>query len=347
MIDILDGGLPEHWQITKEYNETIYYVTKQINNRFPRDKNLLISTQWEWMIPPNKSLNSPKFEPHYDNVFILSTLEPVPKDRIPEYESKGDNIYYIGNTVGKGYFSFWSIQTKNFKKYTDEEIKPESFRNKFLCYNRNPHEHRLKLSNEIIKRNLQTQGTLTLGDHFYTHNVSGKYPHALSNAPMVVDNGTDELIDLGEAEAIKEAKIPHDTYTLGNIDIWKNTFLVVVTETTTESNIFMSEKIFKPMIGKRPFIVLGDTGITNHLLSCGFKVFNKYFDINFDRLPPYSSEKYRLICDVIENVSNKSETELQDLYQTMLPDIEHNYENVSWFREHNQLKIQNQGLFRL
>ena len=347
MIDIVDGGLPEHWQITKEYNETIYYVTKQINNRFPRDKNLLISTQWEWMIPPNKNLNSPKYEKFYDNVFILSTLEPVPQDRIAEYEAKGKNIYFIGNTVGKGYFSFWSINTKNFKKYSAEEIKPESFEHKFLCYNRNPHEHRLKLSNEILRRGLNHHGVLTLGDHFYTHNVEGKYPLALDAAPMTVDNSKDELVELGDTEAIAEAKIPHDTYTLGNLDIWKKTFLVVVTETTAESNIFMSEKVFKPMIGKRPFIVVGDTGITNHLLSCGFKVFNKYFDINFDHLPPYSSEKYSLICDVIESIANKSEQELWDLYQEMLPDIEHNYENVAWFREHNQLKIQNQGLFRL
>lgn len=346
MIDIVDGGLPENWDVTKEYNETIYYITKQINNRFPRAKNLLISTQWEWMIPPNKNLNSPQYEKQYDNVFILSTLEPVPQNRVPEYEAKGKNIYYIGNTTGRGYFSFWGINTKNFKVYTDEELKPKSFKHKFLCYNRNPHEHRLKLVNEMLSRGLNNQGIITLGDHFYTHNPDGKYPYAHEAAPLTVDDPDNDFVERGNREALAETKIPHDTYTLGNMDIWQNTFLVVVTETTVESNMFMSEKVFKPMLGKRPFIVLGDQGISNHLLSCGFKVFNKYFDLDFDHMPAYGKEKYVEICNIVEEYANKSEEELHDLYNEMLPDIEHNYENVQWFREHNELKIQNKGLFK-
>ena len=347
MIDIVDGGLPEHWEITKEYNQTIYYITKQINTRFPRDRNLLISTQWEWMIPPDKNLNSPRYEKQYDNVFILSTLSTVPRDRVAEYEAKGVNVYYIGNTTGRGYFSFHSINSKHFKKYTNQELEPVSFKNKFLCYNRNPHEHRLKLVNEIVKRGLDKQGVVTLGDNFYTHNVTGKYPLAHVAAPLSVEENIDSLIAQGDAEALNELTIPHDTYTLGNMEIWQNTFLVVVTETSVESNMHITEKILKPMIGKRPYIVLGDVGLEDHLQTCGFKSFGKYFDTGFDKLPSFSMEKYVAICEIIEKITNKSEQELQDLYNDMRPTIEHNHENVKWFQEHNQLKIQNKGLFRL
>lgn len=347
MIDIVDGGLPDSWAITKEYNETIYYITKQINNRFPRDKNLLISTQWEWMIPPDKNLNSPKFEKHYDNVFILSTLETVPKERVEDYEAKGDNVYYIGNTTGRGYFSFWGIQTKYFKQYAEEDLELASYKHRFLCYNRNPHEHRLKLVNEIIKRGDHKHGVITLGDNFYTHNVLGKYPFAHHHAPLTVTEESCELLDKGELEALTEMTVPHDTYTLGNMDIWQNAFLIVVTETTVDSNIHLSEKIFKPMLGKRPFIVLGDVGIEDHLKTCGFKTFGNYFDADYDKLPAYSKEKYTAICDIITKVSTMSEDELYTLYESMESDIEHNYHSIKWFQEHNQLKIQNKGLFRL
>lgn len=350
MIDIVDGGLPEHWPITKDYIETIYYVTKQINARFPRDNNLLISSQWEWMMPPDKNLDSPRYKKEYDNVFILSTLDPVPRERIEAYEAKGKNIYYIGNTTGRGYFSFWSINTKNFKQYTDDEISPVGFKNRILSYNRNPHEHRLKIVNEMLKRGIDKHGVITLGDHFYTHNPDGKYPLAHKAAPMLAENPeSDKYLETGETEALHESQIPHDTYTLGNLEIWQNSFLVVVTEATVDSNVFISEKVFKPMIGKRPFIVLGDVGIHDHLVSCGFKTFGKYFDMDdsIDRMPSYSMEKYVALCDVIEKVSKMSEDEMHALYQEMLPDIEHNYNNVTWFREHNQLKIQNKGLFKI
>lgn len=347
MIDIVDGGVPEHWKTSHDYIETMYYITKQINNHFPRARNLLISSHWEWMIPPDKNLDSPKYEKEYDNVFILSTLEPVPRDRVEAYEAKGKNVYYIGNTPGRGYFSFWATATRNFKSYTDDELVPRSFSNKYLCYNRNPHEHRLKLVNEILARGLDAQGTVTLGDHFYTHNPNGKYPLAYEAAPILGPSHTDELVEQGNTEALTESVIPCDKYTLGNLETWQNTFLVVVTETTVESNMFLSEKIFKPMIGKRPFIVLGDTGIVDHLRGHGFKTFGKYFNLEYDKLPSYSKEKYTAICDIIEQIANKSEQELHDMYQEMLPDIEHNHQNLQWYRDHNQLKVQQRGLFRL
>jgi len=347
MIDIVDGGLPEHWQTAKDYNETIYYITKQINTRFPRAKNLLISTQWEWMIPPDKNLNSPKYEKEYDNVFILSTVEPVPGNRIADYEAKAKNVYYLGNTTGRGYFSFWGYATKNHKPYTVDEVRPDSFKHAFLSYNRNPHEHRLKLVNQILHNGLEKQGIVTLGDQFYTHNPHVKYPLAFEAAPMTVPEVSDQYVEQGEQEALNESPIPHDIYSLGNMDIWNNTFLVVVTETTVESNMFMSEKIFKPMIGMRPFIVLGDTGIVNHLRACGFRTFHKYFDLDYDMMPSYSMERYQVICDAIKKVADMSEKERRAMYNEMLPDIEHNRENLEWFRDHNQLKIQQKGLFRL
>ena len=47
----------------------------------------------------------------------------------------------------------------------------------------------------------------------------------------------------------------------------------VVTETTIHSDVLLSEKTFKPIIGLRPFLILGDQNLYKKLVEMGFDVF--------------------------------------------------------------------------
>ena len=79
--------------------------------------------------------------------------------------------------------------------------------------------------------------------------------------------------------------IPNDTHSLGPIEDWRQSFLIIVTETDHNRHTavpFLSEKIWKPLIGMRPFLVLGDKGTIRTLKQAGFETFNEFFGIKHD-----------------------------------------------------------------
>ena len=134
------------------------------------------------------------------------------------------------------------------------------------------------------------------------------------------------------------AGIPNDVVSLGKLDIWKNHFLNIVSE--TEFNqwhpLFITEKTWKPIIGLRPFIIHGQTRIYQWLQKHGFKTFSRYWshiDIEKDE------DQHGNALQVIEFISNKSDAEITDMYNDMFIDLEYNRQRFFEFAIEQQYKI--------
>jgi hypothetical protein len=90
---------------------------------------------------------------------------------------------------------------------------------------------------------------------------------------------------------------------LGDINIWNQSFLNVVTE-TVDNSFWLSEKTFKPIIGKRPFVILNEKSLAG-LKEVGFKTFDKYWDENMP------------VIDIIKTICNMSEQKIIKIYNDM------------------------------
>ena len=94
---------------------------------------------------------------------------------------------------------------------------------------------------------------------------------------------TDREHDDMAPEATREHfGIPNDIVSLGHPDNWSRCFLSVVTETAWNINQigFVSEKIYKPIVGCRPFLVFDTDGAVAWLTKRGFEPFiNDFTDI--------------------------------------------------------------------
>jgi len=69
--------------------------------------------------------------------------------------------------------------------------------------------------------------------------------------------------------------IPNDIVSLGHVDNWCRHLVNVVTETFYDINQtgFVSEKIYKPIVGCRPFLVYDPDGGTQWLTKRGFEIY--------------------------------------------------------------------------
>jgi uncharacterized membrane protein YkgB len=118
---------------------------------------------------------------------------------------------------------------------------------------------------------------------------------------------------------------------LSNVDKLKESYFEMVFETIFEANenmiIQTSEKTFKPLIQKTPFISFSYSHILRELKNLGFKTFDFIFDESYDDMENTHQRLYKVLGE-IGKVCNMSLEKLKE-YDEIIKDVtEHNFLNV-------------------
>jgi hypothetical protein len=102
----------------------------------------------------------------------------------------------------------------------------------------------------------------------------------------------------------------------------------VVSETVFYYNKkHLTEKIFKPIVNTRPFLLVGAPGNLAYLKSYGFKTFDNWIDESYD-LETDDHVRAEKVAAVLKQLDDLSDHEKQELFQACWPVIEHNW---NWF----------------
>jgi hypothetical protein len=91
-----------------------------------------------------------------------------------------------------------------------------------------------------------------------------------------------------------------------------------------DQQLFLSEKVFKPIVCFHPFIVLGNKGSLKELRDMGYKTFEGFIDEQYDELPTF--ERYDAIVESIKKIIAIEDK--AGWFESMRPILEHNYENL-------------------
>jgi hypothetical protein len=98
-------------------------------------------------------------------------------------------------------------------------------------------------------------------------------------------------------------------------DLFLNSCIHLVTETSfVDNELFISEKILKPILGYQPFILLGPYRYLNEIKKYGFKTFSEFWDESYDEIED-PTDRYRAVMKIVLELNSKSIEELNDLYQ--------------------------------
>ena len=108
--------------------------------------------------------------------------------------------------------------------------------------------------------------------------------------------------------------------------VWKSSFLHVVPETVVD-RVHLTEKIFKPIVLKQPFVLLNGAGGLEYLRSYGFKTFSDFWSEEYDTIDDLD-QRLQSAADVVNYVGSCSLKELEQMRDKMKPILEHNY---NWF----------------
>lgn len=105
----------------------------------------------------------------------------------------------------------------------------------------------------------------------------------------------------------------------------QSAFWHIITETIFYyPKLHLTEKIFRPIVNKRPFMLVGAPGNLAYLKSYGFKTFNRWIDESYDQELD-NDRRIELITEQVEKISRLSLNELRAMQKEMSDILEFNF----------------------
>lgn len=154
---------------------------------------------------------------------------------------------------------------------------PRDRKHLYNCLNRMSHQHRRWLWLELMSAGMLPHGLISMDlftevDPLPGGKVFGRgdLRRAARLLPMVVDNPDFSI----------------NQYNNLNREIYDSSWFTIITETyVDDGQMFIGEKVFKPMMCFSPFMVLGTSGTLSRLRELGFMTFPMLWDEGYDDMP--------------------------------------------------------------
>ena len=339
MVERVGTTFPKYSEYGKYEVHIFNSLVKQVENKFKDKSNLVINTTWfgpqfdngQWQ----KALN---FTNNFDNLFLLSVIDPLYLQNedldilLEKYKVK--NVYKIGMFEDSIYeWNFHALIGNNvMPKYSEQEVLLQDPKYVYMLYQRKPRYHRIEITEILRQRNLLQNGIVTLGGPDPEVKWEGHYKDW---EVLKIEDYPENYLGAGDA---KDAfgGVPDDLATVGRLDLWRSHFLNISSETVFDEwePLLVTEKIWKPMIGFRPFLVHGNPRTYKWLRDRGFRTFNKYWK----HIDAETQGAHDTVWQVIEFLKTQ---DLLKMYIDMLPDLRYNKERFYEFSLEQEYKMEN------
>ena len=233
--------------------------------------------------------------------------------------------YYLRNTTYTYPLDYNTFEVK---------VKPK----KFLCFNKLEREQRLRLLERMLKNNY-----VKLGYYSFESSKSNNF-NIIANR---LDPTRFPYIKANKHKFPLRLNIKGDRTNPVNIipddlEYFKNSYFSIVNETlfygfrsssthaihhqpnAEYSSVFISEKTFKCLALKHPFVIFGRPGTIKGLHKLGFKTFSPYFDESYDDIID-DDTRFDVIFNEITRLINLSDDEWLELLRNIEPILEYNH----------------------
>ena len=225
-------------------------------------------------------------------------------------------------------FNFQNVNTLTKKVYTK----------KFLNFNRRWRLHRPAVVALLYAYQLLDKGYISLASVTDDNlNWNTVYDSILK----VLDDDLSLLLKQNKSEIIKLPDLYLDTNNLSvnrprlveddisfeqTRELYENTYFSLISETYFFDNqtMFFTEKTFKPIAFKHPFILITGPNHLSELRGLGYRTFHPFINEDYDREQD-DSKRLKLILDEVNRLSNLNEDELFEFIDNVKPIVDHNF----------------------
>jgi len=196
----------------------------------------------------------------------------------------------------------------------------------FNCLNRVLRVHRIAFTSMLNYYGLLADN-LVSQDRFYDHfkikikiNEFKNHPAFDESNVIDINNKLPLILDTDQFQINQAQHFFKDLYL--------QTYVTVVTETYCvdyhNTAMFFSEKIYKPIRARVPFIIVGAPNSLKFFQQQGFRTFAQWWDESYDSITD-NTERLDAICKLLIHLKNKTADEWIVIYNEMQETLNHNY----------------------
>jgi hypothetical protein len=212
-------------------------------------------------------------------------------------------------------------------------------RNAFLSFNHvfDQRSYRLALLARMLEKNIATKGSISF--HVAAEDVIAELCRPdtrLSNtSKALIRQNMHHLVSLPwsldhvTVNGDLSARFGHQEYRL-----WQHSLWHVVNETVFyDAKLHLTEKVFKPIVAGRPFVLAAAPGNLAYLRSYGFQTFDRWIDEGYDMIQD-PDQRLDAIVEALDPFAAMTVSQLESVHQDMLPVLQYNKQHFfGRFRE--------------
>ncbi len=234
------------------------------------------------------------------------------------------SISFFENTQ-KGYLNLFYQETNS----TPIEYKTKIKSKLFCCFNKQLREHRIRVFYNILTSGLLEKSYTSF---YYGKEVVDQFRLASRN----------DIADIYEKHAHLfplTLNVPSDRH--NPIDVraddllyHSESYFSLVTETLffkdkfdAGDSIFLTEKTFRPIIHKHPFILLAPAGSLSYLKNLGYKTFSPYIDESYDEIED-DEQRFLAVWNEVQRLCKFSNRQWITWQRSIADVVNHNYDMI-------------------
>ena len=225
-----------------------------------------------------------------------------------------------GNTpeIQVEYFPVFRIDKSDVNEILNEKIDyvPGKRNRLFLCFNRRYSEHRVLLFLAMDKLNLVDKSYISMdakrpegNENFieFSQGAIRNFP-ALSFQENDIERSSRKLPLILDSNNF--SSYPMENHFSSVKRFFDDSYINLVTETYFFNDIIhITEKTYKPIAYKQPFILIAAPNSLKHVKEMGFKTFDLWWDESYDQICDHV-ERFKKIVDIIQMISQWNEEQL-------------------------------------
>jgi hypothetical protein len=274
----------------------------------------------------------------------LDTVPSVTNKKIPtillntEKDSKEKNKLLNHFHYVDCYYFFHGLAAadwyRGYEYYKFTPINQRKIKKKYITYNRitgNSRIYRLFFIALLFEKNLIEFGHISFSKKCPEHGnlieslLLAKKNYNLNSSICQKTIKIHAQLQELRIDSSADTNIENNSFDIGAIAESMQSFLHVVTETCFwEEKKHLTEKIFKPIVLKQPFVLIGCANNLAYLKEYGFRTFDRWWDESYDTCED-PLDRLEMVVSIIENICKKSNDELQSMLLEMEEVLEYNF----------------------
>lgn len=251
----------------------------------------------------------------YQNTLFFNTEKSQDKNNVLKKYNMED-VYYFYHAIAAQ-----EMYLDGFYLNQDFNL---NFDKVFISYNNlldNNRIYRTDFVARLYEADIMSQGLVS-------YNSSGSDNINLDHA--LLSTSSKEIINKNLHKLDKKLTIDYDVVNgamscMSGLKNNNRAFVQVVTETVFyEMKLHLTEKVFKPIVSKQPFLLLAAPNNLAYLRSYGFKTFGDFWDESYDDIVN-PGKRIAAVVEILKQLCSKSQAELTAMKLAMQDILEYNH----------------------